>query len=98
MHTERLFAAITLPEDLKTGLAGLHADFPGLKWSAPETMHLTLRFIGQTPAERVEAVRRSLRDDRRRAFRLTVAGLGLFPGEAALFFGPVCKRNRRCWN
>jgi 2'-5' RNA ligase len=74
----RLFVAITLPEALKSRLAGLHVDFPDLKWAAPETMHLTLRFIGQTPTERVEMVRRSMRDVKCRAFCLIAVGLGLF--------------------
>jgi 2'-5' RNA ligase len=82
MNTNRLFVAITLPEALKAKLAGLHADFPGLKWAVPANMHLTLRFIGQTPAERIEIVRRSLRSVRSEAFRLTVTGLGLFQRRA----------------
>jgi 2'-5' RNA ligase len=77
-NSSRLFVAITLLDVLKAKLAGLRSDFPNLKWATPETMHLTLRFIGQTPEERVDAVRRSLRDVRRHAFCLTVAGLGLF--------------------
>jgi 2'-5' RNA ligase len=74
----RLFVAITLPETLKSRLAGLHVDFPDLTWDAPETMHLTLRFTGRTPAERVDTVRRSMRDVKGRAFCLIAAGLGLF--------------------
>ena len=78
MHTERLFVAITLPEDVKVSLSALQTCFPDLKWMAPANMHLTLRFIGQVPRERVEIIRQSLRAVRSEAFRLTVAGLGLF--------------------
>jgi 2'-5' RNA ligase len=74
----RLFVAIPLPETLKSRLAGLNVDFPDLKWAAPETRHITLRFIGYTPVERVEAVRRALRSVKGEAFTLTAVGLGIF--------------------
>jgi 2'-5' RNA ligase len=78
MHSERLFAAITLSEDVKAGLAGMQTFFPGLKWTAPDNLHLTLCFIGQAPRECVDAVRQSLRAVRSEAFCLLVVGLGLF--------------------
>jgi 2'-5' RNA ligase len=74
----RLFVAITLPEDVKARLSGLQTCFPGLKWAEPANMHLTLRFIGQVPQDRVEIVRQSLHAVRSAAFRLAVVGLGLF--------------------
>jgi 2'-5' RNA ligase len=98
----RLFVAILLPETLKSRLAGLNVDFPDLKWAAPETMHLTLRFIGQTPQELIEPVRQSLRGVGGKAFRLTVAGLGLFQqrGGGILWAGlqdepALCELKRR---
>jgi 2'-5' RNA ligase len=78
VNTSRLFVAITLPDALKARLAQLHAAFPDLKLTTPETMHLTLRFIGRTPVERVETVRSALRSVKAEAFTLTAVGLGIF--------------------
>jgi 2'-5' RNA ligase len=78
-RNDRLFAALDIPDAVKAALIGLKPSFPGLKWVPAANLHLTLRFIGQTPRERTEPVRRSLRGVRGEAFRLTVAGLGLFP-------------------
>ncbi|WP_298031849.1 RNA 2',3'-cyclic phosphodiesterase [uncultured Desulfovibrio sp.] len=77
-NVSRLFVAITLPDALKARLSGLHADFPDLKWTTLETMHLTLRFIGQTTSEQVEAVRRTLRSVKGDEFTLIAVGLGIF--------------------
>ena len=74
----RLFVAIPLPDDVKTRLSCLQDCFPGLKWTALANMHLTLRFIGQVPQDRVAIVRQSLQTVRSDAFHLTVVGLGLF--------------------
>jgi 2'-5' RNA ligase len=101
-QTERLFVALPLPEDVKVKLTGLQADFPGLKWATPVTMHLTLRFIGQIPQERIDVIRRSLRDVRADAFCLTVTGLRLFQqrGGGILWAGlqeepALCELKRR---
>jgi 2'-5' RNA ligase len=89
-NVSRLFVAITLPEALKVRLVGLHAEFPHLKWSTPETMHLTLRFIGQTPEKRIEAVRSSLRSVKGEAFILTVIGMGIFTrGDSGVLWAGV---------
>jgi 2'-5' RNA ligase len=75
----RLFVAIEIPEEIKIVLIDLQRRFPDLKWTPPANLHLTIRFIGLVPAETMKAVQESLRLIRHGAFRLTVAGLGLFP-------------------
>jgi 2'-5' RNA ligase len=55
---ERLFVALEIPEAVKAVLSGLKVLFPGLKWVASANLHLTLRFIGQTPREQLEPVER----------------------------------------
>ncbi len=55
----RLFIAIPLPEplrhELKTLQSELRARLPGdaVRWTPPEQIHLTLKFLGGTPADRV---------------------------------------------
>jgi 2'-5' RNA ligase len=75
----RLFVAIEIPEEIKNALTDLQRHIPDLKWTPPAHLHLTIRFIGLVPAATMKAVQESLRRIRHGAFRLTVAGLGLFP-------------------
>ena len=62
MTTIRAFIAIDLPPDVKAALGGVAAELgQGLprgvvRWVRPEQMHLTLRFLGDTPAERLPAL------------------------------------------
>ena len=86
---DRLFVALEIPEDVKAVLCRLASCFPGLKWTSPAAMHLTLRFIGQVPGAGAEQVQQSLRRVAGGSFHMTVAGLGLFTRKAGgiLFAG-----------
>ena len=81
----RLFIAVNLPADEKDRL--WHALSPlrqrdlGVKWTARDAIHLTLKFLGEVPEPRVPRVadrlaRVTLRHD---AFGLRLAGVGGFP-------------------
>ncbi|WP_207537335.1 RNA 2',3'-cyclic phosphodiesterase [Sabulicella rubraurantiaca] len=74
----RLFVALDLPEDVRDGLAGLAGGLPGMRWVPPANYHLTLRFIGETPAHRAEEVDEALAAIRAKPFELRLAGLGTF--------------------
>ena len=75
----RLFVALDLPADLRVRLSALATrGIPGTRWVEPENYHLTLRFIGETPAWRAEEIDFALADLRARTFPLTLAGLGTF--------------------
>jgi len=61
----RLFVAIDLPEAVRDSLRRLQAelrrhDLPGLRWTRPEGVHLTLKFLGETPASAVPAIEGAL--------------------------------------
>ncbi|MDP9386758.1 MAG: hypothetical protein M3Q48_02235, partial [Actinomycetota bacterium] len=44
----RLFVAVWPPADVVDGLAALpRPEVPGLRWTAPEQWHVTLRFLGE---------------------------------------------------
>lgn len=60
-ETLRLFVAIELPPEVRQALARVQDDLRGrdlgkLRWVRPEAIHLTLKFLGETPAEKVPAI------------------------------------------
>jgi 2'-5' RNA ligase len=74
----RLFVALDLPWPLKERLTTLAGGVPGARWVPPENYHLTLRFIGETPAHRAEEIDLAMANLRVRGFALTLAGVGVF--------------------
>lgn len=75
----RLFVAIDLPWDVRQLLSSLSGrGIPGARWVPPENYHLTLRFIGETPAYQAEEIDHALEALRSPSFDLTLAGLGVF--------------------
>ena len=83
----RLFVAIDLPEDVREALRRLQAglrrhDLPGLRWTRPEGVHLTLKFLGETPATSLPAIEGALDRAVRGVpcFRLALGPPGTFGG------------------
>lgn len=74
----RLFVAIALPESVKDRLAMLAGGVPGAKWIDRENMHLTLRFIGEVPEDRLADIHYGLSRIRQPSFDVTLAGVGYF--------------------
>lgn len=50
----RMFAAVYPPEDVREELAEFLEARPGMRWAAPEQMHLTLAFLAAVPERSVE--------------------------------------------
>ena len=75
----RLFAALALPETVRTELAALAAPLAGVRWVPPANLHLTLRFIGNATAEQQEAFEKTLERVQVEPFILPVIGVGIFP-------------------
>jgi len=64
-QTLRLFVACELPAEMKAALASLQEALrkkgaPRLRWVRPEGVHLTLKFLGAVPQEKVAAIREAL--------------------------------------
>lgn len=74
----RLFVALDLPWSLRETLAGLFGGLAGAKWTAPENLHLTLRFIGETKPLVADEVDHALSAIRCRRLDLVVSGAGVF--------------------
>jgi 2'-5' RNA ligase len=83
----RTFIAIELDEELKDSVRRLQNQLrermaPGsVRWVRPEGIHLTLKFLGDTPLEEVDGVKTAVARAAAEAgpFVITVGGLGCFP-------------------
>lgn len=86
MEQIRSFIAIELPQEIKVELARAQdmlrpQEHPGVKWVEPESIHLTLKFLGNIPSGRVPQIEGAVREAARGvpAFHLEIGGLGVFP-------------------
>jgi 2'-5' RNA ligase len=82
----RLFIAIELPDGVKSSLNRIQDilkknDPSYAKWVAPQGIHLTLKFLGNVDADKVEPITRAVNAAAREIspFRLEIRGLGAFP-------------------
>jgi len=75
----RLFIALDLPEAVAAEVRGLCQGLPHVRWSNPEQLHLTLRFLGEVPEEEVAALRARLETVVSPPFELGLRGVGVFP-------------------
>ncbi len=86
MEQIRAFIAIELPDELKVKLRQLGAGLPArqatwLKWVDPDSIHLTLKFLGNIPADRTDEILLAMEKATREvpSFQLEVKDLGVFP-------------------
>lgn len=80
----RLFIAVELPNEIRKQLTELQRRLRPLtnsaRWVAPESIHITLKFIGEVPEKRVEEIDEALTGFTWKPFIVTVHGVGFFPG------------------
>jgi 2'-5' RNA ligase len=77
--TERLFLALPLPEPIRASLAGLAQPLPGVSWTRPAQLHVTLRFLGDVPVAQIDPLVARLSTVSVASFVLPLEGLGTFP-------------------
>jgi len=79
----RIFIGIDLDPDVRARIArfldGVQGFAPDARWVRPESLHITLKFIGEQPPERVEAISERLRRVEGGAFDIRSRGYGFFP-------------------
>ena len=77
----RLFIALEIPYDLEKAIQRYEKEIP--YWRFSKSLHLTLRFIGETPSSKLSALldgfENGLREPRK--VRFTPAGYGFNPSE-----------------
>ncbi|MBC7110187.1 MAG: RNA 2',3'-cyclic phosphodiesterase [Archaeoglobi archaeon] len=79
----RCFVAVNLNDEIKKELEKLQKRFEDLplKFVKPESMHITLKFLGEVEESRVRRLMEKMEEIRARSFTLRVEGLGVFPNE-----------------
>ncbi|MCB9383291.1 MAG: RNA 2',3'-cyclic phosphodiesterase [Bryobacterales bacterium] len=82
----RLFAALDLDDELRARLAdvsSVFASLPGVRWTRPEALHLTLRFFGEWPEDRLPELTAALAQVGRpdRPFEIRLERLAFLPSE-----------------
>ena len=85
--TRRLFIALAIPNEIKDGIIRLqqHLDAYNcrVRWVKREALHITLRFLGDTPEALIPALQHALEKTAASGdpFPVTIEGTGFFPGE-----------------
>ena len=85
MGSLRLFFAAPIPDEVRSAAARIQDELRPqgrqVKWVEPENVHLTLKFLGATEAERVDALAACARavGGQTAPMELVLAGLGAFP-------------------
>jgi len=87
MQQIRTFIAIELDEAMREALAAVQDELQAaapprsVRWVRPEGIHLTLKFLGDTPVARLEEIKQALAAAAAEVapFSFTVEGLGCFP-------------------
>jgi 2'-5' RNA ligase len=85
MRTLRTFIAIELDEEVHDNLRHLRDRLAGqvapgsVRWVRPEGIHLTLKFLGDTPVDKVEEVKAALTQAAAEVGPFTFTVTGLWP-------------------
>ena len=81
-ETVRAFLAVGVPdlqrERLAPFLASCRALAPGFRWVGPDSLHLTIRFLGRIDAGRLEELAAALRALTVKPFPASLEGVGTF--------------------
>jgi RNA 2',3'-cyclic 3'-phosphodiesterase len=81
--TMRLFVALDIDNGIRQRIQrfmeGVSGFAPDARWVRPESLHVTLKFIGEKPAELVGDIKRALASIRSESFEISFRGYGFFP-------------------
>ena len=89
MNMIRSFVAVNIPEIVRNELAGIERQLKSrcgdVKWVRPESLHMTLKFLGNVDPGGLDAISRVLERSAvsLAAFSLVLGGLGRFPHSGA---------------
>jgi RNA 2',3'-cyclic 3'-phosphodiesterase len=79
----RIFIGIDLDEEVRARISrfleGVQGFAPLARWMRPESLHVTLKFIGEQPEGRVNTIAERLGSIEGSAFDIRLSGYGFFP-------------------
>src|SRR5580700_6632492 len=83
----RLFVALDIDDAIRSRISrfldGVQGFAPDARWLQPESLHVTLKFIGEKPEEELERIRRALETIGASSLEMSFRGYGFFPGARA---------------
>jgi RNA 2',3'-cyclic 3'-phosphodiesterase len=79
----RIFIALDIDDAIRQRIQrfmeGVSGFAPDARWVRPESLHITLKFIGEKPVETVEEIKRVLSAVRAEPIEIAFRGYGFFP-------------------
>jgi 2'-5' RNA ligase len=79
----RLFIALDIDESIREGIAAfveqVRAAAPEVRWTRPESLHVTLKFVGEKPSEIADKLKANLAKVQTSPFQMSFRGVGYFP-------------------
>lgn len=79
----RLFVALDIDDSIRERivrfLEGVHPFAPGARWVKPESMHVTLKFIGEQPDDALDSIKQALSPIQALTINIDFQGYGFFP-------------------
>src|ERR1700674_5036644 len=83
----RLFVALDIGDDIRGQIArfleGVRNLAPDARWARPETLHITLKFIGEQSEEVVGNIKQALQTIHSGTLEMNFRGYGFFPSARA---------------
>jgi 2'-5' RNA ligase len=83
----RLFVALDIDDNIRGRIArfldGVREFAPDARWARPESLHVTLKFIGEKSEDDIEKIKRALETIAADTFEMNFRGCGFFPGVRA---------------
>jgi len=80
----RLFVALDIDDNIRGQVArfldGVRGFVPDARWVRPESLHVTLKFIGEKSEDEVGKIRRALDTIVAKPVEMNIRGYGFFPG------------------
>jgi len=83
----RIFIALDIDEAIRERIQrfveGVSGFAPDVRWVRPESMHVTLKFLGEKSAEAVAGIKQALATIQSAPFEISFRGYGFFPTSKA---------------